>query len=235
MTAVQAASSDFALSIELRERGLTITDGVFSETECEDFAQRIAAVEMSRAGGRSLLDFAWCRSVAVVLRQRLAVQLPEIGSTVAVQCIYFRKSTTTNWLVPWHQDRSVPVAGRVESDGLSGWSQKEGVHFVYAPDDLLAEMLAVRLHLDDSTMDNGPLRVVAGSHREGTLSPEEIAYVRARHQEISCVVCRGGVLAMRPLLLHASSKCTSEQPRRVLQFLFGPPDLPLGLAGRWAV
>jgi hypothetical protein len=37
---------------------------------------------------------------------------------------------------------------------------------------------------------------------------------------------------MRPLLLHASSKATGTSRRRVLHFVFGPPDLPLGLA--WA-
>jgi hypothetical protein len=39
-------------------------------------------------------------------------------------------------------------------------------------------------------------------------------------------------MAMRPLLLHASSKATGSSRRRVLHFLFGPPALPFGL--EWA-
>lgn len=31
-----------------------------------------------------------------------------------------------------------------------------------------------------------------------------------------CPVSQGGVLAMRPLLIHSSSKCQSDAPRRVL-------------------
>jgi hypothetical protein len=46
---------------------------------------------------------------------------------------------------------------------------------------------------------------------------------------------RGGALAMRPLILHASSKATSLASRRVLHFVFGPPKLPLGLEWRWAI
>jgi hypothetical protein len=33
---------------------------------------------------------------------------------------------------------------------------------------------------------------------------------------VDCLVPRGGVLAMRPLIVHASSKSQSEKPRRVL-------------------
>ncbi|MGB6832025.1 MAG: hypothetical protein WBE24_01085 [Candidatus Acidiferrum sp.] len=33
---------------------------------------------------------------------------------------------------------------------------------------------------------------------------------------IDCTVLRGGILAMRPLVVHASSKSQSDAPRRVL-------------------
>ena len=39
-------------------------------------------------------------------------------------------------------------------------------------------------------------------------------------------------MILRPLLLHASSKATGGSRRRVLHFLFGPRELPCGLA--WA-
>jgi hypothetical protein len=35
---------------------------------------------------------------------------------------------------------------------------------------------------------------------------------------------------MSPLLLHSSSKATGASLRRVLHLLFGPPELPFGLA-----
>jgi hypothetical protein len=40
---------------------------------------------------------------------------------------------------------------------------------------------------------------------------------------------------MKPLLLHASSKATVPNRRRVLHFLFGPKALPLGLSWAYAV
>jgi hypothetical protein len=40
---------------------------------------------------------------------------------------------------------------------------------------------------------------------------------------------------MRPLLLHASSKGSGTSARRVLHFVFGPRQLPHGLAWELAV
>lgn len=104
--------------------------------------------------------------------------------------------------------------------------------FVYGTDELLSDMVAVRLHLDDSTPDNGPLRVIPNSHRDGTLSPHDIDLIRESSEEIQLTVERGGIVAFRPLLLHASSKSRATDNRRILRFLFGPSELPHGLKWR---
>ena len=107
--------------------------------------------------------------------------------------------------------------------------------FIHGPDELLDQMIAVRLHIDDCTADNGPLRVIPGSHRAGTMSSERIvAQCESLHEE-ELLVNKGGVIAMRPLLIHASSKSRTIENRRVLHFLFGPVELPVGLEWRFAV
>lgn len=74
--------------------------------------------------------------------------------------------------------------------------------------------------------------MVPGSHRDGRLGDAEAIALRDARGTVACHVPRGGALLMRPLLLHASSKAAGTSRRRVLHFVFGPPDLPLGLA--WA-
>jgi ectoine hydroxylase-related dioxygenase (phytanoyl-CoA dioxygenase family) len=76
--------------------------------------------------------------------------------------------------------------------------------------------VALRVHLDDSTSENGPLRVIPGSHERGILSDAGIRELVAREHPHECIVARGGVLVMRPLLVHASSKSAAPAPRRVL-------------------
>jgi hypothetical protein len=43
---------------------------------------------------------------------------------------------------------------------------------------------------------------------------------------VDCCVERGGILAFRPLILHASSTAVSPSHRRVLHFEFAAEDLP---------
>ena len=87
-------------------------------------------------------------------------------------------------------------------------------------------MLTVRLHLDDADADNGALRVLAGTHRLGRLSAESIAECRETHTEVLCAAKAGDALLMRPLLLHASARSTSERRRRVLHIEFAGFNLP---------
>ena len=77
-------------------------------------------------------------------------------------------------------------------------------------------MLALRVALDDSIADNGPLRVLPGTHKMGVLSDDAIHKLAEEFTSVDCLVPRSGVLAMRPLIVHASSKSRSEMPRRVL-------------------
>src|SRR5262249_21688283 len=116
----------------------------------------------------------------------------------------------------------------------SAWTEKAGVPHVQPPVQVLQNMLAVRVHLDDCGPDNGPLRVLPGSHA-GELSPAGIADWIARTEPVTCVARAGDVLAFRPLLLHASSRAVTPQHRRVVQIEFAAGPLPGGLAWRWAV
>jgi len=72
------------------------------------------------------------------------------------------------------------------------------------------------VHLDDSTAENGPLRVLPGTHTLGVLSDAQIDDAVRRIEPVMCTVERGGVIVMRPLTLHASSKVTAAASRRVL-------------------
>lgn len=189
----------------------------------------------SGAGSRRLLDEAWCVHLAGALRGDARIRSLLPPNAVAAQCTLFDKSPEKNWLVTLHQDLSIPVRDRVENPECSGWSEKEGQLYVQPPVSVLERLVAVRVHIDDCPEESGALRVVPKSHVEGRLSRERVEALRLEHGETVVPVGRGGVLVMRPLLLHASSKATSSDPRRVLHFVFGLPALPLGLEWRWSV
>lgn len=214
--------------------GFALIPKVLPVIECDSIASRIQP-DAASAGTRCLLPQAWCAALARRLRQHPALSSLIPAEHVAVQCTYFEKSAARNWLVPIHQDLSIPVARRVDEPGLRGWSEKEGALFVQAPVELLAQLVAVRLHLDACGADDGPVRVLPGSHRLGLINPEAAVLMRSADAEVTCEAAPGDALVMRPLLLHASSKATGRSRRRVLHFLFGPAVLPHGLAWQQAV
>jgi hypothetical protein len=160
--------------------------------------------------------------------RELAVRLPHderlsgILSTevIPVQRTLFVKSIESNWLVSLHQDLSIPVAERVESPGCQGWSEKDDELFVQPPVSVLDSVLALRLHLDDCKERNGALRVVPGSHRLGRLTTAEAVRAKDELGEVCVEIPRGGAILMKPLLLHASSKVSIDNMRRVLHFVF---------------
>jgi len=137
-------------------------------------------------------------------------------AALSLRATLFDKSPTSNWLVVWHQDTALPLRERREAPGWGPWSTKDGVNYAHAPASALEQVLALRLHLDDSVAENGPLRVLPGTHALGVLSDDFLHELSTQIAAIDCLVPRGGILAMRPLVVHASSKSQSRAPRRVL-------------------
>jgi ectoine hydroxylase-related dioxygenase (phytanoyl-CoA dioxygenase family) len=90
-------------------------------------------------------------------------------------------------------------------------------------------MIAIRLHLDDCSADNGALKVIPGSHLCGELDTEEIVEWTNRRSAVICEIAKGGALLMKPMLLHASSAAKGPSHRRVLHIEYAAGELPNGL------
>jgi ectoine hydroxylase-related dioxygenase (phytanoyl-CoA dioxygenase family) len=147
----------------------------------------------------------------------LAIARAFLGTNpIPYRATLFDKSTAQNWLVPWHQDTALPLCERRDVQGWGPWSIKAGITYAHAPATALSRVIALRLHFDDSRADNGPLRVLPGTHALGVLSDADIQRLVGEIASVECVVRAGGIVAMRPLIVHASSKAKADVPRRVL-------------------
>jgi len=218
---------------EFENSAFAIVDAVLSEEQCTTLNKNVSNLKLHRIGARNLLDFSWCADLAKMVRSHIAVDSALPRDAAAVQCNFFEKSVDQNWLVPLHQDLSIPVREKIDHPDLTGWSEKAGVFFVQPAEAVLQNLVAVRIHLDECGPNDGPLRVVPGSHKRGRISNDTALAERDLNGEVPCVVQKGGALLMKPLLLHASSKASGRSNRRVLHFVFGPQVLPYGL--HWQV
>ncbi len=172
---------------------------------------------------------ALCPEAATVWRQAPLLEIVEalLGSKYGlVRGLYFDKPPDRTWALPWHKDLTIAVRdNRRPSPLFTKPTHKAGVPHVEAPREVLDGMLAVRIHLDEVTLENGPLQVIPGSHHTG-----KVLQIGDTPPQ-SILVGRGDVLLMRPLVAHSSIRSHPETPahRRILHLEFAASaELPEG-------
>ncbi|MBS1766462.1 MAG: phytanoyl-CoA dioxygenase family protein [Acidobacteria bacterium] len=138
-----------------------------------------------------------------------------------VRALLMAKGEGQDWDIGWHRDTTFAVRAPRPAPGFDGWVDKGPFWQVQAPHELVAQVRSMRLHLDDSGPDTGPLLVKPGSHRGEEGEP------------IAIHAKRGDAVLMHPLLLHASERPQTLAPRRVLHIEWAAFDLPGGLEWAW--
>ena len=144
-----------------------------------------------------------------------------------VRALFFDKPPDRTWNLPWHKDTSIAVKDNsIKSTSFSRPTTKAGVPHLIACDEVLKRMLTLRIHLDEVNDENGPLRVIPGSHVSGDSDGVGIENAVTIHADVA------DVLAMRPLISHASGSSVeaTRRHRRILHLEFAAdPVLPDGL------
>jgi ectoine hydroxylase-related dioxygenase (phytanoyl-CoA dioxygenase family) len=200
----------------LEQSGFALLAGIFDRNELSRVIPTLDPARRTRAGVRHLLSD---ESVAALANDNrlIAIAGQVLGDdAVPFRATLFDKSPGSNWGVAWHQDTALPLQVRKDLPGWGPWSSKAGVIYAHAPASALEKILALRIHLDDSTGENGPLRVLEGTHRMGVLPDDQISRLASEITAANCELATGGIVAMRPLIIHSSSKLSAEAPRRVL-------------------
>ena len=141
-----------------------------------------------------------------------------------VKSIYFDKPEKSNWFVAWHQDLTISVDKKLELPGYGPWTVKQNQFAVQPPINILQNNFTVRIHLDHTDEGNGALRVIPGSHLKGAFRTTDLD-LTAEIENV-CKINAGGIMIMRPLLLHASNRTTTNKGRRVIHIEFSKAILP---------
>jgi ectoine hydroxylase-related dioxygenase (phytanoyl-CoA dioxygenase family) len=211
----------------IQKQGFAIIPELLASKEIDALLDELSRAELprSRAGVRHAMRLPAVAAVAQDSRLMEIAQEVLGEAAFPFRATLFEKSPTANWLVVWHQDTALPLRKRRETPGWGPWSIKDGLTYAHAPASALSQVLALRVHLDDSTAENGPLRVLSGTHTLGVLTDQALHDLSTRIAAVECLAPRGGVLAMRPLVVHASSKSQAEVPRRVLHIEYAASPL----------
>jgi len=146
----------------------------------------------------------------------------------SIKSIYFDKPPNANWIVNWHQDLTINLSNKREVENYKNWRVKPERTIVQPNKELLESIFTIRIHLDDCTKENGALRVIEESHKNGIIAIKE--WIKNKNGvERICEVKKGGVVVMKPLILHSSKRTENQKNRRVIYIEFTEQELPTGL------
>lgn len=229
------ASTDYYKE-KIAQNGFTVIDDVFTVAETDAILQIIAAADTSGPAFRKTDDLFAIRQVLQVIPEIYPVVFtPRFKALIAsmiggdyfvIKSIYFDKPAASNWFVAWHQDLTISVDRKSEIERFRHWTVKQGQFAVQPPQEILDNNCTIRIHLDDTDENNGALRIIPGSHLRGVVRMEELS---EGAMDVSCAVRKGGIMLMKPLLMHSSGRTVDERARRVLHIEFGRDELPEGL------
>jgi hypothetical protein len=111
-------------AVTFEARGFAVAPQALSDAQCAQLQAFVEALDIRGAGTRELLSFAWAQQFARQLRDLPALEALLGDSRTAIQCTYFAKLSSRNWLVALHQDLSIPVAARAADAPCKAWSDK---------------------------------------------------------------------------------------------------------------
>jgi len=222
---------------ELLLNGFATIGNIYSADEVESILQAIYSANTDKDTFRKSNDLFAIRqflkevpsTLGIILNDPLKAVLRQLfdDNYFVVKSIYFDKPQTSNWYVSYHQDLTISVDKKLESEGFRFWTTKQNQFAVQPPLEVLESIVTVRIHLDETDEHNGALKVIPGSHLKGIYRPETID--RNVENEVNCNVSKGGIMLMKPLLLHSSGRTTNNKQRRVIHIEFSNRELPAGL------
>ena len=214
--------------------GFAVIDDVFSTKEIGSILQAISQVDTTKPTFRKTADLFAIRQFLkevpetkeLIFTERLVAIISQLfgDGYFLTKSIYFDKPEQSNWFVAYHQDLTISVDQKHDVEGFGPWTTKQNQFAVQPPLDILESNFSIRIHLDDTDENNGALKVVPKSHLRGVYRPETIDWTKER--ETVCKVKKGGIMIMKPLLLHASNRTTNNNKRRVIHLEFSNRSLP---------
>lgn len=225
---------------EFIANGFTTLENIYSTDEVGEILLRISQTNPDKETFRKANDLFAIRQflkevpgvLNIIFNDNLKAILKEVlGDTYfVVKSIYFDKPQTSNWYVSYHQDLTIAVDKKLKLEGFEFWTSKQNQFAVQPPLAILQSVVTVRIHLDETDENNGALKVIPKSHLKGIYRPETINWTV--ENEVTCNVSTGGIMLMKPLLLHSSGRTTNNKQRRVIHIEFSNQELPTEL--NWA-
>lgn len=221
--------SDKSMNQEYEQNGYFMATNIINAAEIKSLIDSFSIFdqEINHYGIRNLMHkVPYIRELALSTPLLSLAKNSLCEGAKSIRAVYFDKLPGANWNVAWHQDTSIAVNTRANIPGFNSWREKQGIMHVEPPEEYLANILTLRIHLDPANTETGVLRVIPGTHRVGRVKSSSILHRVEKSEVIECTANPGDVLLMSPLLFHSSRKATQPKHRRIIHLEYSAMCLP---------
>ena len=218
---------------ELEEKGFSIIESIYTTTELDSIISIIQDINPDALNSSKTKELFAIRQLLInapelnkILfnkRLRAIINSIENKGVFLTKAIYFDKPNQSNWFVPFHQDISISTHNKVEVEGYKNWTLKKNKYGVQPPVEILENSFTIRIHLDNTTKENGALMILPKTHQQGIVRSDSSSIEKENF--IYCPIKHGGIMLMKPLLFHASNRTTNHKKRRVIHLEFSNQEL----------
>lgn len=222
---------------ELSEHGFSVINSVYTSEEINEISTLLAGLNTEKTIFRKSDDLFAIRQFIkeipsvkpLIFTEKLNKIIESVGGRnyFVIKSIYFDKPEKSNWFVSYHQDLTISVNEKKQLPNFINWTKKHNQYAVQPTSEILENIFTIRIHLDDTTSENGALKVLDKSHKKSIFRSENLDFTQER--EVFCEVQSGGIMLMKPLLFHGSNKTTNDKNRRVIHIEFSNKMLPQDL------
>lgn len=152
-----------------------------------------------------------------------AVQAQIQQTPVLFRCTLIDKSPGGAWRTSWHQDHPERfILHGLRNRGLIALEHDavSNTEIEKRMSEVEGSIVTVHIHIDKSDQVSGCLKMIAGSHLEGTLSTRQLTQIADQSTISYCEAGPGDVVLMNPKTVHGSDQNQSQHHRRILHLEF---------------
>ena len=217
------------MNLEYQNNGFFLMENAIDENEVKTLIDELSVFEndTNKYGVRDLMNKLPCIRQLALSASLLPIAKEILGEQAKpVRAVFFDKVPSANWNVAWHQDTSIAVKRKEDVSGFGPWTEKQGVVHVEPPEEYLAKILTLRIHLDSSNAKSGVLRLIPKTHKNGRIGSKKLLEMVENSEVKECIANPGDILLMNPLLFHNSRKAINPDHRRIIHIEYSAMTLP---------
>lgn len=217
------------MSTTLSKEGFEIKENIYTQPEVDAILNVLHQHGIAKKFGVREILISVPELSKFIFNKNLQKEISKIAKNAfLVKSIYFDKPPQTNWIVNWHQDLTINVNKQLDLPDYKNWRTLKERTVVQPPLAILENIFTIRIHLDNCEKENGALRVIKNSHNKGVIDVRD-GIEKFKSEALICEVKKGGILIMKPLILHSSKRTENNKKRRILHLEFSDKKLPTGL------